>query len=445
VKSHSAFAGVLFFFIFIQVPCVAEDTEVSRNIDTIKYGLENEITDLVSSLQQKTDRTYDVQLQDLFANTKSDPIRESILSLFSSEKNTALKDFALTVLKDPYDYKQSMDLATLSYAGEIKLVEASPLIRKILDGDKTNLRERAIDTLGKIGNPEDAVYLLNYLDSDFSGDQKQRLIIRQNVMSALGEFKDVAIQDRLIKIAKDTEEDVMIRASAVTALGKLALSESIPVLTALYQSDDPALRTAVVGALSSYNTPEAIAVILEAFRDNYYKVRLQAVSAAEKQKVVQAIPYLLYRAKNDPAQDVKEQSFDALGALNQNESNTWLASLVKDDKTADDARVKAATVLVKNNFDFIFPDIEKVMLQSLADDKKTWLRYQLGKLIAGTSSPRTEKIAAAYLSHQDTITRSLGMDMYAKNKYPALKTAIEKIAGDKNQGALQRRAKKMLE
>jgi hypothetical protein len=81
----------------------------------------------------------------------------------------------------------------------------------------------------------------------------------------------------------------------------------------------------------------------------------------------------------------------------------------------------------------------------LKDDKKTWLRYELGKLIAATESQSTFTIAQSYLSQKDATTKSLGLDMFAKNKYSGLKSAVEAIAADEKQGALQRRAKKILE
>ena len=442
--SKHIFLSILLSFVFVMT-FSAEQTDEEKRKDIIRYGLENEISELVVKLQSENDTSFTAELIELFNKTKSPLLRETILALFTFQKNASLKDFSLEVLTNTFDYKRTTVIAVLEYTAEMKFPEASPLIRIILESEQTDYRSKAIQTLGKLGNPEDALLLLEFMESDFSGDEKQRLITRQDVMAAISELKAVEAWDTLIAIAEDTEENIMIRASAAKAIGSLEKIEAVPVLALLYEDSDPILRTAAVQALSNFNTTEAIEIILESFKDSYYKVRLEGIAAAEKLVLLQALPYILYRAKSDPVENVKLRAFEALGILKSAEADEWLLSLFVDPKTVDKIRLKTASVLIKNNFNFIFPDLEKVIMQTLKDDKKTVLRYELGKLVAATESSLTSGIASAYLSHKDTLTRSLGLDMYSKNRYSDVKNAIENIAVDEKQGALQRRAKKLLD
>lgn len=423
----------------------SDDTDQSKRRDVLRFGLESEITELIQRLQEENSKDYNTELTDLFNKTKSSVIRESILGFFSFQKFDGLKTFSLELVKDPYDYKTGTVTAVMEYISVIKLTEAAPAIRAILDSDNIEYRDRAIKTLGKIGGTEDASYLIKYLDGEIPGDDKQRLIIRQNVMTALGELKSVETWDRMAEIVQDKDENVMIRATAAVALGQMEKTEGVPILTSLFDNSDPVLRTAAIQGLSGFNTQDSQSVILESFKDSYYKVRLEAIAAAEKQNLTAAVPYIMYRAKTDPVDEVKFRAFKALGKLNDSSSNEWLTSLVKDEKTPDKIRVKATAVLLDSNFDSIFPDVEQIMLVTLKDDKKTWLRYELGKLVASTENSRSSSIASAYLAHKDTVTRSIGLDMYAKNKYLGVKKAVEDIAADEKQGALQRRAKKIIE
>lgn len=445
MKQKGVFLLVFLSLLFSQVYITSEDSDSVKTKEILRYGLESEITELISKLQKENETAYNTELTDLFNKTKSSALRESIINLYATQKNEELKQFSLDLLAEPYEAKSNIVLAVLSYIGELKIKEASPLIRKILDNENKDYRDKAIQILGKLGNPEDAEYLFAYLDGEIPGDEKQRLVIRQNIMAALGELKAVESWEKLVAIANDTDENTMIRASAAVAICKMDKPESVAVMIQVYGDADPILRTAAIQGLSNYNTPEAKAIILEGFKDSYYKVRLESISAAEKLKINEAVPYILYRAKSDPEEVVKVRSFEALGVLNNSESNAWLSSLVKDDKTVDKIRVKAIAVLLENNFDYIYSDVEKIIIQTLKDDKKKWLRYELGKLIASTKNTQSSSIASAYLAHKDILTRSIGLDMYDKNRYLEVRKTVELIAADENQGALQRRAKKILD
>ena len=283
------------------------------------------------------------------------------------------------------------------------------------------------------------------LISEISGDEKQRLIIRQNVMKALGELKALDTWDKLIEIIKNKDENANIRATAAVAVGNMGKVEAIPVLSVLFEDSDPVLRTASITALSNFDTMESNAILFEGFKDSYYKVRLQSVIAMEKRKNPDAIPYLLYRAKNDPVDSVKTQAFVSLGAYNTEETNTWLRNVFIDEKASETFRLKAASVLLQNNPEFIFSDIEKTALQVAVDDKKKNFRYEIGKMIvAANTGQKSSQIASVFLVSKDVLTKSIGLDMFLKNKYPELKTIVEGIAADEKQGALQRRAKKIL-
>jgi HEAT repeat protein len=438
-----------FFFIFISVMLVLPSLFCEQTIDEqrtaiIKYGLEPEVIDLVSALGGEKDVSHDSELADLFKKTKSLAIRETIIKLFTAEKNTAIKDYALTILNDPYDTQSSTVQLVFSYVIALKVSESLPSIRAILKSEDSTYRDKAIAALGDLGQPEDAAYLVEYLDSEISGDDKQRLIIRQNVMTALGKLKAINTWDKLVEVVKDKEENSNIRATAAVAIGNMGKPEAIPVLSSLFEDSDPVLRTASITALTNFDTSESNEILIEGFKDTYYKVRLQSIIAMQQKKMPDAIPYLLYRAKNDPVETVKLQAFEALGSYNTDETKTWLQSIFLDEKSSDAFRLKAASTLLQNNPDFIFPDIEKVSLQVVSDDKKKNFRYELGKLIAANPDQRSSNIASAFLGSKDVLTKSLGLDMYAKNKYPGLKPVVEGMAADEKLGALQRRAKKIL-
>ncbi len=431
--------------VVLSVPLFSEETVESKRKDVLKYGLEGDIIALIGELQGEKDTGYSAELLDVFGKTKSVAIKKGVLALFAEQKNGQLKDFSLGLLADPFEYSKDLVRQTLSYVSELNVSEAAPLARKIIEDESADFRDAAIQTLGKIGTSDDAVFLIGYMDSEIPGDEKQRLIVRQNVMAALGDMKASGIRDRLVEIMKDPDENAVIRGSAATALGKIGNPQDASVVSDLLSESDPIIRTAAITALGGLNAPEATAAILEGFKDSYYKVRIEAIGAAERRQLSEAVPYVLYRAKTDPVPAVRVRAFEALAKFDDADSRSWLLSVIADDKRPDAERAKACDVLVNSSLSFDFTAIEKAVLATVKDDKKLKLRYEFGKALSRTKDPRPETIANAFIASKDTLTKSIGLDFYEKNRYGSMDEAVKAIATDEKQGALQKRARKILD
>ena len=158
-------------------------------------------------------------------------------------------------------------------------------------------------------------------------------------MDALGELKATETWDQLVSIAKDKDENAMIRATAATAIGKMQKPEAIPVLTEIYGESDPVIRGAAIEGLGNFHTPESDTAVIEGLKDSYYKVRLTALDAVVKQSLSGAIPYVTYRAKTDPVEAVSLRAYEVLGKLRDASSDEWLMSILRDEKASDLLRI----------------------------------------------------------------------------------------------------------
>lgn len=425
----------------------AEESKSAREtrLDIIQFGIETEITALAETLGKENNKDFTQELTELFGSSRSVAVRESILTLFTNQSVDTLKDWTANLLADPWDERQSTVTLALSYAAKLSLKDCAPSVRSILESENTIFRGPAISTLGKIGGTEDAAFLSDMLDDELSSDEKQRLITRQAIMSALAELKDPEQWERFLNIAENEDENAVIRASAAKALAAIGGEKAFTALAKIYESTDPVLREAAMAGAAHIDGKDAENLILEGLRDSYYKVRLQAMDSAKERKLAETSSIILYRAKTDPVESVRDKAYETLVALGDKEALDWLSSLIRDDKAADARRAKAAKALSQSQKDIAWGVIPEVARKTLQDDKKTWLRYELGKIIAMTDDSRYADLVLEYLSHKDTITRSLGLDMYEKQRYLSVKSRIEAIAEDEKQGALQKRAKTILE
>lgn len=422
--------------------CAEEEEEIDerqRRLDVLEFGLESEISDLINLIQKEKDDSLSDELTEIFFKTKNITIREKILSFFTIMKNPALKEYALEIIEDPYDIKTSTAVLVIKYAAACGFTEAAPGMATLLESENEDYYDACLSSIGEVGGSDEAVFLASLLDKDLTVGR------RQTLMKSLGKIKAVETWDKLVEIAENEDENSYVRMYAAEAIGAMGLEDSVPVLAGLFESNDSNLRTYVLKGLSYfYGNEEAEAVILEGFRDNYYKVRLESAAFAEANKFQAAMPNLLYRAKNDSESAVVYACYQAIGAICSKEGMEFLVSIVENEKKNDTARAKAAVVILNTEDKASIQAVLTVTEKTLEDTKKTALRYAIGKELALHETPLFEDICRKFLENKDASTIGIGMDIWAKNKYPALKSVIEGFLENKNSG-LKRKASTILE
>ena len=77
---------------------------------------------------------------------------------------------------------------------------------------------------------------------------------------------------------------------------------------------------------------EAKATVIQGIRDEHWRVRQEAIRTVKENDNKDAVPYLIYRAKNDSEKLIKEESLAALAALNTDEGHEFLISQLQDKK-----------------------------------------------------------------------------------------------------------------
>lgn len=406
-----------------------EDTEADKEKrhDTIRFGLESEISELLSELTKKADPRYADDIYDLFADTKNGALREMAVQYFAKLEDPCLEDYAVSVLDDPYDEKQSMVNACFDYVKAVGTKEAVAPVLNLLESDNETYFNQCLETLGTVGGSAEAVYLTDYLDrEDLSVPQKQSLV------KVLGELKATETFDRLTEIAEDKDENTFMRMYSAEAIGAMEQPEAVPVLLGLYEDTDPNMRIAVIKGLSHFpQDADAQKTVMQAIRDSYYKVRLEAIGVAKAWNMTDAVPYLIHRAKNDPEKVVKEAVYPVIAQLNTAEGNDFLVSQITDKKVADTTKAKVAAALLAENHAGT-AEILALAKEVVGDDAKNNprkpLRYALGKEFAKYGRSEFADICADYLASKDVATQGTGLDIYNKGKYASVESDVRRLA-----------------
>lgn len=414
--------------------------DFDKNVNIIKFGTPSEISDLIKSVTESEDPRYSDELYDLFQTSSSNSIKENILEYFTKQKDPCLEDYAVEIADDPYDIPVSIVEKCFNYLSEVQCKEAGPAFVKILEGGEEKYFNGALSALGKTGSEKEAVYLAEYLkNDDLTVPQKQAL------MRTLGEMCVLETWDQLSLIAQDEDENNFVRMYAAEAIGKMKKNESIPILEKLYAEGDPNMRQYCIKGFAHYENEErAHRNIIQAIRDDHYKVRIEAIHAAKKQKLTKSIDFLIYRAKNDSENAVKNESYIALAELNEKKANDFLVGQILEKKVSDSAKALICENLVKNG-DAGEKEIIELGKKCAEDDKLKKLRAELGKTFIKYPKKAWNEVCILYLQSKDVTTVSQGLSMFKNSKYSDAKDAVLKIANDKKSNlSNKKRARKLL-
>ena len=402
----------------------SKDYEKKCN-DILKYGLEGQITELIDELTKNQDNRFVDGIQDLFQETKSVAVKEKILDYFTKLKDSCLASYAVEIINDPYDEKNSIVEKCFKYVSEADIKDANPGLVDLVDKEEDAYFTGALSALGETGGKEEALFLADYLDRDDLNVSQ-----RQALMRVLGRIKAVETWQKISEIAKDENENTFVRMYAAEAIGAMEKPESEDILVELFESNDPNLRTYVIKGISYFNDKKSSDLIIQALRDSQYKVRLEVVSAVGKNRIDKAVPFLIFRCKDkDEQKQVKEKCYSVIADLNTSDGNDYLISVLKDKKIGDATKAKVSAALLEYNHAGTKEVIE-LARSALKSDIQKNLRYALGKEFAKYDRSEFADICAEYIASDDVATQGTGLDIWAKGRYSSVKAAVEEIAKD---------------
>ena len=392
-----------------------------KNADILKFGLEDDILNLLETMTKNKDVRFVNEIYDLFQDTKSFQVREKALNFFKVIEDPCLEDYAVMVLNDPYDEKNSTVNACFSYLQMTKTKEAVPAVCTLLESDNEEYFNGALETLGKIGGSREALYLTEYLErEDLTTSQRQSLV------RVLGELHAVETYDKLVEYAEDEDENAFVRMYSAEAIGVMEKAEGQEVLTDLFEDENPNLRQYVIKGIKHYKNNAANEILIQGLKDSHYKVRQEAIAAVKENDVKEADEYLIYRIKNDPVQAVKNDSIEVLAKLNTQKGNEYLLSQVTEKKVPDAQKARVAKVLLEEGRGV--SEIVELAKQTAKDNKRKQLRYALGKEMSKYENPAFAEVAFEYLRSKDTSTVGTGLDIWAKGRYSNCNDEVNALA-----------------
>ena len=226
----------------------------------------------------------------------------------------------------------SVALSVLSLAG---CVQDSPpssrertvsLLLELLTDEAPEMRRTAVESLGKIGDPQ-------AVDSILRLTHDPAAMVREASVLAMGRLKPTATEGVVALLRRALEDPVeSVRQAAVVAIGEIEPGPRLlqPVV-GLLRSSDVTIRRAAVRALLQVDSSQSIPALVAAGRDSDAEIRQGIVAAVGEWGGATASPWIRERLIEDPSPGVRAEAAYRLGMLSGPEARDALNRAIATD------------------------------------------------------------------------------------------------------------------
>uniref|UniRef100_A0A7C4AIG0 HEAT repeat domain-containing protein n=1 Tax=Thermodesulfovibrio aggregans TaxID=86166 RepID=A0A7C4AIG0_9BACT len=305
-------------------------------------------------------------------------LKEEILSIFKEqewdEKHIALKGIKLTNLTEavPFIVEEAgaLDPSCFDYEEKIQVLQETLLsidseeeLISLIEKNKLKYRAKAfvIETLGKLRSKKAIPILIRLLD-DVKRD------IRIASAKALGEIGDREASQPLIKKTIE-DEDANVRKAAIKALGIIRAPEAYKVLIkALDREIYPDIIETIVSAL--------ISIDQEKFLKNLKSYKREIKQALAGLTYSIDILNMLVQCED---KEVRKAALYGLGRLATEEAISKILEFIK----SEDRELKKAAIVALGEANFCSDELFQCL-----EDKDPWVRYFAVKSVHKASDPQ---------------------------------------------------------
>ena len=408
--------------------------------DTIRYGIDSEINELIAKLSSEKDGRYNADLLDLLKASRSPKLRIAILDFLASLEWKDAEAVAIGLVDDRDANDPDLVSSALAYLAAIRSKEAMKFSQSIIKEDNKKLLPSLVKLMGRAGGEDEVKLLLDWFDGDTATPA-----LKEEVIKAFGEIGSKSAAPRLEKLAVDSEGGKAARMYACTALGKIKSDSSVAPLVKASIDSDPNVRTSAIEALGSFagsgspGAEEASDAIVQALRDSYVKARIAACKAAAAGGVAAAVPYLKYKAQNDPESAVQYEAIRSLASLG-GENFAFLRERLEDKKEDDSIRTLSFGLLCRYDPSGSLPTLEARLKAEAAEKERSFYTSLAREVANADKAMGIASLARVLASDQEYLIRVAAIEWARKTKAPDFKADLEKMAKDDPSDMIKKRA-----
>lgn len=414
-------------------------TETEKRAATIRYGIESQVLELLTTLRGEKDDSLKADILESFDSSTSPKLRTAILEYLAALELRDAEERAARIVAERDSNAEAMVMASLTYLRALKLKAALDEAAEIVADDEGLYLQAAIRYIGAAGDERQAGVLREAYEAD--GVEQST---KEAVVQALGSLRSVESFELLSSIASSDESSKAIRMYACSALGELGDDRAVPVLVGASVSPDPNVRASAVEALGEYSGAAALSAVRQALRDSHALPRIAAAKAAGASGDAEAMPYLEYKASFDPEKAVREASIAAIAAIGGQRADDYLAAFIAETKNGVQYRSAAIKAVLANGGG----EARKKALDAFAAaqaEKDRALFTAFAKAAMSVDDEAAAPFAELMLGDKDFSMRLGALAWIERNRYAALADAVRLVSETDASDAVKKRAAKALE
>lgn len=313
----------------------------ARRADTLRYGIESQVIELLQTLRAERERYFDDMVLRLAREEGGHRMRAAALEYFGHFDSDRAEGVAVALLRERERHPNALVLAGFSYLARIKSRAALSVVDEVLADDERPYLQAAIRLAAAAGASDRAEAVVRVFESEETGSA-----LRIEALNALGELKAPAAFELLSRVLDDEAGSKAERMNAARGLAALGDDRAVESLAAASRGEDPNVRASAVEALGSFKGSAAAAAVAAALRDNHQGVRAAAVKAAGGMRLDDAVPALEFRLTQDPDRSVREAAVAALAAFDSPSTWSTLVAFAEDAKQPQQYRLRAFAAVI---------------------------------------------------------------------------------------------------
>ncbi len=408
-----------------------------RRRNTILYGIDTEIMELLKSLASEKESLFNGELLTLLESSKGPKLRSAILDFFSSLEWKGAERAALAIVDGRDEEDSALVSSALAYLASVASKDALAYVPKMLEENDKNYMKGLVRLMGKSGGEAEEAILLDWFDGDSTTQD-----LKEEAIKALGEIGSSRAAERLERLVEDGEAGKAARMYACAALAKIGSPSSVGPLVGAANGGDPNVRASAIEALGSFRTAESEAAIVQGLRDSFVQARVAACKASGALRISEAEPYLRYKATSDPEKAVKTEACKAL-ALMGGDSLKFLRERLSDKKTESSIRTLIFGLLARYD-DGAVKLLEEILVAEQAEKNRGFYTSLVREIANAGDAPGIGSLARILLADKDFNMRIGGVEWIRKNKAAGMKADLERIAESDPSEPLRKRAAEAL-
>lgn len=219
--------------------------------------------------------------------------------------------------------------------GNFANVEVLKCLIKALKDKNFSVRQKAVESLGKLGKTEAVPNLFQLLNEDFDDED---FLVRSCVIDVLGKLEGRSAIDCLKSALK--HDDYTVKTKAAELLGQRVPQEVISLLNEEFNNGNADTKTDTLQLLGETKNAAAIPILIRALSESDWSVRSQAVSQIgllgiwlDSDVLEDGVTALIHLLQSDPEISVRSSVALYLGVIgNIRAVPVLIEALFKDDK-----------------------------------------------------------------------------------------------------------------